>query len=138
VIHRPLCALSVAIGLALSACTSSLPANCRTNERLDIVDSLYFGGAYPDGVISSEQWQQFVDRVVTPRFPEGLTVWQAAGQYRTNAGVIEREPSWILQLIHPDNAQSETAIREIRSAYQAEYKQESVLRVRSKACIAFQ
>jgi hypothetical protein len=138
VIHRSLCALSVATGLALSACTSSPLANCRPTERLDIVDSLYFGGAYPDGVITSQQWQHFVDQVITPRFPEGLTVWQAAGQYRTNAGVIQREPSWILQLIHPDNAQSETAIREIRSAYRAEFKQESVLRVRSKACIAFE
>jgi hypothetical protein len=136
--RRSLCALSVVIGLALSACTSSPPASCRPNEQFDIVDALYFGGAYPDGVITSEQWQQFVDRVVTPRFPEGLTVWQAAGQYRTSAGIIQREPSWVLQLIHPDNAQSETAIREIRSAYQAQFKQESVLRVRSKACIAFQ
>ena len=136
--RRALGALTMATGLALSACISSPPASCRSNEQFNIVDSLYFGGAYPDGVITSEQWQQFVDRVVTPRFPEGLTVWQAAGQYRTSAGIVQREPSWVVQLIHPDNAQSETAIREIRSAYQDEFKQESVLRVRSRACIAFQ
>jgi hypothetical protein len=25
-----------------------------------VVDTLYFGGAYPDGVVTSAQWQQFV------------------------------------------------------------------------------
>ena len=102
-----------------------------------MVDSLYFGGAYPDRVVTPEQWKEFVDRVVTPRFPQGLTAWETSGQYRTAAGVIQREPSWILQLVHADDGASEAAIREIRAAYQTQFKQESVLRVRSKACVSF-
>jgi hypothetical protein len=102
-----------------------------------VVDSLYFGGAYPDGVVTRDQWAEFVDRVVTPRFAQGLTVWEAAGQYRTSAGIIQHEPSWVLQLVHADDAQSEAAIREIRSTYQSQFKQEAVLRVRSKACVSF-
>jgi len=105
---------------------------------LNVVDSLYFGGAYSGGVVTAEQWQQFVDSVVTPRFPEGLTVLQAAGQYRTNAGVIQHEPSWVLQLIHADGEQSEVAIREIRTAYRKQFDQESVLRVRTKGCVSFE
>ena len=111
---------------------------CAVGERLSVVDSLYFGGAYPGGVVTAEQWQQFVDSIVTPRFPEGLTVLQATGQYRTHAGVIQHEPSWVLQLIHADGAQSEAAIREIRTAYRKQFEQESVLRVRTKGCVSFE
>jgi hypothetical protein len=102
-----------------------------------VVDTLYFGGAYPDGVVTSAQWKDFVDSVVTPRFPEGLTVVEAAGQYRTAAGIIQHEPSWVLQLVHAEDAATEAAIREIRTAYRTQFKQEAVLRVRSKACVSF-
>jgi len=102
-----------------------------------VVDTLYFGGAYPDGVVTPAQWRDFVDSVVTPRFPEGLTMIEAAGQYRTAAGVIQHEPSWVLQLVHADGAAIEAAIREIKTSYQRQFKQEAVLRVRSKACVSF-
>ena len=89
-------------------------------------------------MVTVEQWQEFVDSVVTPRFPEGLTVWQAAGQYRNNSGVIQHEPSWVLQLIHADGAHSEVAIREIRRAYRKRFEQESVLRLRAKGCVSLE
>ena len=126
------------LALALGACASRLPQTCVVGERLSVVDSLYFGGAYPGGVVTAEQWQQFVDSIVTPRFPEGLTVLEATGQYRTHAGVIQHEPSWVLQLIHADGAQSEAAIREISTAYRKQFEQESVLRVRTKGCVSFE
>ncbi len=127
-----------ALTLALGACASTPHPTCAVGERLSVVDSLYFGGAYTGGVVTAEQWQQFVDSVVTPRFPEGLTILQAAGQYRTNAGVIQHEPSWVLQLIHADGAQHEGAIREIRMAYRKQFEQESVLRVRAHGCVSFE
>jgi hypothetical protein len=41
-------------------------------------------------LVSSEQWQQFLDRHITPRFPEGLTVIEASGQYLDRWQVILR------------------------------------------------
>jgi hypothetical protein len=123
--------------LLVAACAADPNAKCQPGERLTLVDSLYFGGASPYRLVTPEQWKEFVDRVVTLRFPQGLTEWEASGQYRTAAGVIQHEPAWILQLIHADDGASEAAIREIRAAYQTQFKQESVLRVRSKACVSF-
>jgi hypothetical protein len=123
--------------LLLAACASGPGTVCEPGERATIVDTLYFGSQYSDGVVTRVQWQEFVDRVVTPRFPEGLTVWRAAGQYRTAAGVIQHEPAWVLQLVHADTSATEAAIREIRASYQTQFKQEAVLRVRSKACVSF-
>jgi hypothetical protein len=127
-----------ASAFALGACASTPHQTCGAGERLSVVDTLYFGGAYPGGVVTAEQWQQFVDSVVTPRFAEGLTVWQAAGQYRTHAGEIQHEPSWVLQLLHADGAPTEVAIHEIRTAYRKQFAQEAVLRVRAKGCVSFE
>jgi len=41
---------------------------------------------------------------VTQRFPDGLTVWQAEGQWQTAAGSIDREQSKVLLLVHGDTA----------------------------------
>jgi Protein of unknown function (DUF3574) len=127
-----------ALVFALGACASTAHQTCGVGERLSVVDTLYFGGAYPGGVVTVEQWQGFIDSVVTPRFPEGLTVWQAAGQYRTHAGEIQHEPTWVLQLIHADAAPAQVAIHEIRTAYRKQFAQESVLRAHSMGCVSFE
>ena len=67
---------------------------------------------------------------MTPRFPQGLTVWRADGQWRGADGVIVREPSFVLELIHPDSAAPERAVTEIIADYKHRFQQESVLRVR--------
>jgi hypothetical protein len=47
-----------------------------------------------------EEWQQFVDRDVTPRFRDGLTVFDARGQWLGQNGQVAREQSKALMLIH--------------------------------------
>ena len=51
---------------------------------------LYFGLAVPPGPdgqpagqVSEEDWQWFLDEEITPRFPEGLTILEAGGQWRS-------------------------------------------------------
>jgi hypothetical protein len=101
------------------------------------MDLLYFGTARPDGVVTPEEWSAFVDRLVTPRFPQGLTSWAAAGQWQTGTGMVEREASHVLSVVHSDTEENERAIREIASKYKAEFQQEAVLRVRSRACMSY-
>jgi hypothetical protein len=89
---------------------------------------LLFGRARPDGSLISEvEWIAFVDEHVTPRFPDGLTVVDARGQYRTRAGQIVREPSKLLIVLHDGSSRSRAALEEIRTAYKRLFDQESVL-----------
>jgi hypothetical protein len=90
---------------------------------------LYFGLNRPDGTqVSEEQWQTFVTEVVTPRFPEGLTIVPAAGQWQSGA-VIHREPSRVLILLRPARRDEANArIEEIREAYKTRFNQDAVLR----------
>jgi len=131
--------LRVALVLALSvgACASKPGSSCRPGERLAVIDSLYFGTAMPDGAVTPEQWRQFVDRVVTPRFPRGFTAWEATGQWKAKSGVVDRESTHVLQIARADTPQSDTAIAEIISSYKTQFQQEAVLRVRSIACTSF-
>jgi hypothetical protein len=118
----------------LSACATTSPQSpCHAGERLSVVDSLYFGS----GEVKPEEWQEFVATVITPRFPEGLTSWPAAGQWRNDAGQLEKENSYVLQLVHEDSPQAEKAIQEVVSAYKIQFHQRAVLRTRMMTCSSF-
>jgi len=121
---------------ATSACTTGVSPGCAATERRLVQDLLYFGTTKPTGVVTPAEWTDFLGGVVTPRFPHGLTVWPASGQWRGTDGAIVREPSFVLSLIHPADEASETAIRAIIDEYKARCRQEAVLRVRSQACVS--
>jgi len=126
---------AAALTLVVSGC-ASLATPCGPGERPATADSLYFGTARPGGTVSLTEWRAFIDEVVSPRFPQGLTTWQAAGQWRGSNGIIGREPSHVLHLVHAPGAKEESAVREIIEQYKTRFQQEAVLRVRSTACMS--
>lgn len=91
----------------------------------------------PSGQVTAGEWQQFLAEVITPRFPEGLTAWSAAGQWRNPSGELQKEDSYVLHVVHKDEAKYETAVHEIVDAYKTRFRQEAVLRVRTATCISF-
>lgn len=110
---------------------------CGKEQALRVVESLYFGANKPQATVTPQEWETFVDTVVTPRFPQGLSVLQAAGQWRNAQGVIEREASRVLQIVHEGSAREEAAITEIVAHYKTQQQQEAVMRVRAAACVSF-
>ena len=111
---------AAALAIALAGCAAVHRHACPGGDRLSVQDSLYFGTAKPTGVVTPEEWTEFLRSTVTPRFPDGLTVWEASGQWRGADGAIVREASHVLTLIHPDDAASEEAVLEIVAAYKAQ------------------
>jgi hypothetical protein len=118
----------------LPACTgtlppSALPAAVESHVR----EELYFGMRKPDATLVTEaEWQAFVDSVVTPRFPEGLTVLTGYGQYQADGEPLVREPTKVLILIHRGGPDAERRIREIAALYCLRFDQKSVMRVRDR------
>jgi hypothetical protein len=93
---------------------------------------LYFGSAKPDGTaVTPDEFEQFVDQEITPRFPDGLTLLPGMGQFRDSTGSIEKERSVLLILLYPLDAagSSSDKIEQIRQTYEYQFQQESVLRV---------
>lgn len=125
----------------LLLCLLLLAACAGRGDRLgaDVAreDVLYFGTARPHGVIGVAEWETFAREVITPRFPQGLTVWKAQGQWRGETGAIVREDSYVLTLIHPGTPETERAIKEIIELYKSRFEQESVMRVESAVRVSF-
>lgn len=120
--HLSLLSLSLVL-ISCSASRTGLLPNATV-----IRTELYFGMSRPDGgVVSDEQWGRFLDTAITPRFPEGLTVLDASGQYRMTSGVLVKERTKLLVIVHPPAADS--LLTQICRLYAAAFNQESVMKV---------
>jgi hypothetical protein len=84
--------------------------------------------------VSDEDWSGFLRDVVTPRFPAGLTTWQATGQWRSDSGSLTLEDSFVVSLVHPSDGLADADVRAIVAEYKRRFEQEAVLRVRSPGC----
>ncbi|NJR48715.1 MAG: DUF3574 domain-containing protein [Leptolyngbyaceae cyanobacterium CSU_1_3] len=99
---------------------------------------LFFGLSKPNnGQVTNEEFQKFVDRVVTPLFPDGLTLITARGQFRNSSGEVIVERSRLLILLYPFSADSSDRVEQVRQAYKTAFQQESVLRVDEQSCVSF-
>lgn len=107
---------------------------CHPDEQRLVSETLYLGTAKPGGGVDTVEWTQFLEQSVTHRFPEGLTVWQACGQWRGADGKIVEEPSHVLNLVHAGDEASERKVEEIASEYKSRFQQEAVLRTRGVVC----
>jgi hypothetical protein len=88
--------------------------------------------------VSDRHWSEFVAREITPRFPQGLMVDDAVGQWRDpERNVIVREPSKEVRVIVPANTEVKEKIDAIASAYKERFQQQSVGVVIRPACVSF-
>jgi hypothetical protein len=110
------------------------PLSCAVGDSALIRETLYFGRNRPGGTVSDTEWQRFLTEVVTPRFPQGLTVLEASGQWQSATGVVEQERSQVVTIFHPDNEAARRSIREIAQEYKRRFQQEAVLRERAPSC----
>jgi hypothetical protein len=125
--------IAVLVSICVAACVAAPRADCHLGERAAISDTLYFGTDRPVSAVTAAEWNEFLATTVTPRFPDGLTVWPAAGQWKAGHAIVH-EATYVLSLVHADDDVSENSVREIVRAYKAQFQQEAVLRVRSTTC----
>jgi hypothetical protein len=118
--------------------TEPAGASCRASAASYARLELLFGlGKESGSEVSEEEWRAFLETEVTPRFPDGLTVLTAYGQWRGRSGEITREPSRVLVIWHRRGAGGDTDIEAIRQAYRTQFGQESVMRVDGASCVSF-
>ena len=109
---------------------------CGPSSSSQLRTTLYFGMARPKGSVSELEWQIFLRDEVTTRFPDGLTVWDADGQWRTPGGRIDHERCKVLLIVHADTAAAREAVRVIIERYRKAFDQQSVLWETARVCVA--
>jgi len=96
---------------------------------------LYFGmEVHGRDDVTEDEFNEFLERHVSPAFPDGLTVTDAQGQWLSPVAGLVKEGSKILILLH-DGA--DNAIESIRNIYKALFAQDSVLRIDHAVNVSF-
>ncbi|ELR25743.1 lipoprotein, putative [Acanthamoeba castellanii str. Neff] len=80
-----------------------------------------------DEQISDAEFDHFIARVVTPLFPDGLTILDAHGQYLNHHGALVRERSKYVLIFHPDEPAYHDKLEYIWRNYTLDFQQESIL-----------
>ena len=119
--------------------SASAQLACNAPQKAQQVVDLLFGRKIGDRIAVTEaQWARFVDREITPRFPDGLTVFNAYGQWRDpERNRIVREPSKVVTIVLPGKPEDGDRLIEIIEAYKKRFKQQSVGMVLRPACVSF-
>ena len=129
----------VLIGAALtSGAAHAAPHACPDGMKTATTAELFFGRNVGwAGQVSDSDWRTFLDEDVTPRFPDGLSVSDVYGQWRSPAGAFVRQNSKALFIVLAGRPDEQQRLNLIRDAYKRRFHQQAVLLVEQKACISF-
>src|SRR5712671_5286382 len=131
---------SAACSLAAISVVADTPAvACNAPQRPMQQIELMFGRNIAGHLrVGEAAWSRFLAREITPRFPDGLTVLDAAGQWRDPVGGrLVREPSKMVIIVTADDAPARERIAAIVAAYKQRFRQRSVGVISRPVCAAF-
>jgi hypothetical protein len=113
------------------ASSPALAATCPLpGQKPMLLAKMYFGQNR-----DAQAWENFLARTVTARFPAGLTVYEAQGQWTDpKTGRLTRERSRVVEIATPDTAAVRANIVEIARLYRRDFRQQSVGVVTQQVC----
>jgi hypothetical protein len=132
-------AAAIILALAWSGSAAAQSSECHAGQKPQQVAQLLFGRNIGDRLgVSAAQWGRFVDREISPRFPDGLTVFDAKGEWRDTArNTIVHEPSKVVEIVLPGKPDDVDELNRIAQAYKSRFRQQSVGIVIRAACVSF-
>jgi hypothetical protein len=135
--NRKKTGILLALVTVLAGCAGAGTQVCPTGLKPMIAAELYFGLSIPGGgTVSEADWRRFVDEEITPRFPDGLTITAAEGQWKDRTGMV-REPSKRLFVAIAGAQADDAKLEAIRAAFRTRFRQQAVLRVETPVCAGF-
>jgi len=122
----------VRVGVGIEAC----PVGAQPAAIAEAFFGRNIGGRE---AVSDADWARFLDEVVTPAFPQGLTVIDAVGQWRGADGRVLRERSKVLLVAAPGGTPSDVAARlaPVTAAYRTRFQQDAVMVTTRSGCVGF-
>ncbi len=113
--------------------------SCHGTQQSRQIAELLFGRDIGHSLgVSESAFARFVAREITPRFPDGLTISDATGQWRDRGSdAITREPAKRVEIVLPGAADDESKLDAIVAAYKRRFHQQSVAVILRPACVSF-
>jgi hypothetical protein len=128
----------IAIGLFGTAPAEQRAACSAPQQSMQQVELMFGRNIGKRLGVSDAAWSRFLAREVTPRFPDGLSVLDAAGQWQDKTrGRVVREPSKLVMVVTADDAPARDKIAAIVAAYKEQFRQQSVGVISRPVCAAF-
>jgi len=128
---------ATAVAVTLAACAQpTAPLVCSAPLKPALEIDLYFGrDKQAGGEVSEAEWAQFLAEIVTPRFPDGLSVLNVEGQARDpSGGRIVRERTKLVVVVVFDAPAHRARVREVVEAYNQRFGQHGVFRSEQPVC----
>jgi hypothetical protein len=120
----------------LTGC-ASLPEVCLPPAQGMASAELFFGRKIGNRVaVTDADFARFTAEEITPRFPDGLTVLDAKGQWRDSArGALVHEPSKLVLIVFRDEPRRRADLSAVAEAYKTKFHQQSVLAAVRSVCV---
>lgn len=127
------------LAATLPSHAQSPTVSCHGARQPRQVAELLFGRDVGGHVgVTERAWTRFVARELTPRFPDGLTITDAIGQWRAPAGgKTVREPAKMVEIVLPGGNDDDARIDAVVEAYRRQFRQHSVGVIVRTACVSF-
>ena len=138
----PTLAFLALAALSTSGCAQVAADQARPNSANGWVETRLFFGLGPADAVDADRadivWRKFLDREVTPRFPDGLSVIDVYGQWRGPGEVAPRRlRSKMLVIDYPDSEANRARIEAVRIAWKKLTGSRSVMRVTEPSDVSF-
>jgi hypothetical protein len=137
--------VALIFGLLLAGCVDPLPVCTAPADHAMLVAELFFGRSIAPAyqaelgtAVTETQWAAFVRTVLTPAFPDGLTMLDAEGQWRNpKSGGIGHAATKLVIVAAPESEQTRRALDEVMEQYRTRFHQQSVGLILRRDCAAF-
>ena len=124
----------------LLGCVVGGESTCPGGADPFIEFNVYFGQEKGNGaMVTADEWINFLAAVITPHFPDGLTVFDAHGQwFDTHEGRLYQESTRVLNVLVPAESSDDglASVQAISDNYKDRFQQQAVFFTTSSACAA--
>ncbi len=129
--------LMLAATIAFALAQEPRPA-CHAPQQSRQEAELLFGRDIGNRLgVSESAWRRFLENEITPRFPDGLTVSDAQGQWRDRDGTLMHEPAKRVEIVLPGAGDDEAKLDAVVAAYKTQFHQHGVVLIIRTACVSF-
>jgi hypothetical protein len=120
--------------LASAGCAGTPKLACPSGEAPVRTAQLFVGSK--SAPVTEVEIHRFVDREVTPRFPDGVTIVDGGGQWTGDENRLIREAAKVVLIVLPQDRRTGFRMASLRRAYRAQFRAAPIMVVPPPACVA--